>query len=67
MFGRSAGKYLNVRYTPDKGALEDLPAARLKKLGVTVEDAGDEAIVKPVDGEIEKFVDALLDDKTGGA
>lgn len=46
--------------TPIKAALANLPAADLKKLGVTVEETGDRVVVKPTDGEIDKIVAALL-------
>jgi len=46
---------------PNKEALEKLPAADLKRLGVTVTEGGDVVIVKPVDGEVDKIVKALLE------
>lgn len=46
---------------PNKEALEKLPAADLKRLGVTVTEGGDLVIVKPVDGEVDKIVKALLE------
>jgi len=45
---------------PDKQALAGLTAAELKRLGVTVEETGDVVVIKPVDGEVEKTVAALL-------
>lgn len=45
---------------PNKEALAKLPAADLKRLGCTVTDGGDEVIVKPIDGEVEKIVKAML-------
>jgi hypothetical protein len=47
---------------PLKKALQELDAAALKKLGVTVEDTGDVPFIKPVDGEVDKLVAALLKD-----
>lgn len=47
---------------PLKTALAQLPAADLKRLGVTVTDSGDEVLIKPVDGAVDKLVDALLKD-----
>jgi hypothetical protein len=48
--------------TPSKTALAQLPAVDLKRLGVTVRETGDQIVVKPVHGEIERLVDALLRD-----
>jgi hypothetical protein len=36
----------------------------LKKLGCTVRDTGDEVVIKPVDGDVDKIVRALLKDAT---
>jgi tetratricopeptide (TPR) repeat protein len=47
---------------PIKKALQELDAAALKKLGVTVEDTGDVVVIKPVDSEVDKLVAALLKD-----
>jgi len=48
--------------TPLKDALAQLPAADLKKLGVTVENDSDEVFIKCTDSEIDKAVNALLKD-----
>lgn len=48
---------------PSKDALQNLPAADLKRLGITVEDTGDVVLIKSTDSEIDKFVDALLKDE----
>ncbi|PKN71221.1 MAG: hypothetical protein CVU54_02020 [Deltaproteobacteria bacterium HGW-Deltaproteobacteria-12] len=45
---------------PSKDALMNLPAADLKKIGVTVNETGDQVVIKSTDSEIDKFVDALL-------
>ncbi len=45
---------------PIKNALENLPAADLKRIGVTVEETSDQVVIKSTDSEIDKFVDALL-------
>jgi hypothetical protein len=55
---------VKVEEKPVKSALAQLSAADLKRLGVTVVESGDEVLIKPVDGEIEKLVDALLKDHT---
>ena len=43
-----------------KTALSNLSAVELKKLGVEVKASGDEVLVKSVDSEIDKLVNALL-------
>lgn len=55
---------LVVKVTPSKPALKNLPAGDLARLGVRVIETGDEIVVKPVDGEIDKLVTALLKDAT---
>lgn len=45
---------------PIKDALANLPAADLKKLGITVHDTGDAVVIKSTDSEIDKFVESLL-------
>lgn len=45
---------------PSATGLEDLDAAELRKLGVTVEDAGEQVVVKSIETDIEKLVKALL-------
>jgi hypothetical protein len=43
-----------------KAALQRLPAADLKRIGVTVGDTGDVVVIKSTDSEIDKLVEALL-------
>ncbi|MEN6358484.1 MAG: hypothetical protein ABFD59_00260 [Smithella sp.] len=50
---------------PIKKALEQLSTADLKKIGVTVSDAGDHVVIKSTDDEIDKFVEALLKEDEG--
>lgn len=45
---------------PIKKALANLPAADLKKIGVTIGETGDQVVIESTDSEIDKFVDALL-------
>lgn len=45
---------------PVKDALLQLTAADLKRIGITVDEADDQVVVKSTDSEIDKFVDALL-------
>lgn len=53
---------VKVTETPLKGPLQRLSAADLKRLGVEIEDAGDEVLIKPADSEIDKLVEALLEE-----
>lgn len=47
---------------PVKSALNSLPAADLRRIGVTVTEAGDRVVVTPVDGDLDRLVAALLSD-----
>lgn len=47
---------------PIKKALANLSVADLKKLGITVEETGDEVVIRPTDSEVDKLVEALLKD-----
>jgi hypothetical protein len=58
---------LQIKKTPIKKALQNLAAADLKKLGITVEDTGDYVMIKPVDSQVEQLVDKLLKEKDDAA
>lgn len=45
---------------PSKDALLNLSAENLKKIGVSISEAGDVVVIKSTDSEIDKFVEALL-------
>lgn len=45
---------------PVKDALANLPAADLKRLGCKVESTGDQVVIRAVDSDVDKLVDALL-------
>jgi hypothetical protein len=49
-----------VKETPVKKALSNLSVAELKRIGVTVEETGDQVVIKPTDSEVDKLVAALL-------
>jgi arsenate reductase-like glutaredoxin family protein len=53
-----------IRWTakPLKEALNQLDVATLRKIGCRVVDTGEQVVIKPVDGEVDKLVDALLRD-----
>lgn len=59
-FADRVDELTRTKVEPDKTALNKLSAEDLKKIGVTVKEAGDEVFIKPVDGEVEKIVNALL-------
>lgn len=56
-----------TREAPVKSALNGLPAADLRRIGVMVEEAGDRAIVIPQDGDLDKMVQAILGDPEASA
>lgn len=45
---------------PAKEGLNELTAAQLKKLGITVDEGGNAVFIKPVDSAVDKMVKALL-------
>lgn len=62
----AADSLVKVTETPVRAAISRLPAADLKRIGVTVVDTGDQPVVELVDSEVEKLVDALLAASDGG-
>ena len=53
---------IKTEESPVKSALLNLSTADLKKIGCTVTDTGDKVLVKSTDSDIDKFVDALLEE-----
>lgn len=53
---------VKISEVPVRAALARLSAADLKRIGVTVVDAGDQPVAELVDSEIERLIDALLRD-----
>jgi hypothetical protein len=51
---------IRSKEVPVKDALAQLSAADLKKIGVSVSEAGDQIVIKPVDSEVDKMVEAML-------
>lgn len=51
---------IRSKEVPVKDALAQLSAADLKKIGVSVTEAGDQVVIKPVDSEVDKMVEAML-------
>jgi hypothetical protein len=56
---------VKVKETPLKGPLNELDAATLRKLGVTVEDTGDVVLVKATDADVDKLIKKLAGDIAG--
>lgn len=57
---------IRKKEAPVKEALAQLAGADLKKIGVTLTEAGDQTVVRAVDSDVDKMVDALLKAATGG-
>lgn len=53
---------INTKESVSKTAVYDLTAADLKRLGIRIEADTDAIVIRPVDGEVDKLVDALLRD-----
>jgi len=59
-FPEKADLLIHTEERPSKDALQDLSAADLKKLGVSVTQDTDEILIKSTDSEIDKLINALL-------
>jgi phage host-nuclease inhibitor protein Gam len=66
LFPSRAGDLIRTKEDPNKDALAKMPAADLKRLGVTVTDDGDAPFVICSDTEAEKAVKDLLKALNGG-
>lgn len=53
---------IDVKEKVLKTPLENLPAATIKRLGVTIHEDTDEVYIKAIGDDIDKFVAALLDE-----
>lgn len=51
---------VKTKETPIKKTLQELPAADLKRLGITVQDTGDVVFVKDATDSVDKLVAALI-------
>lgn len=63
-FPTKAEVLIQTTETPVKDALGQLPAADLKRLGVSVVEDSDVPVIKATDSEIDKVVEALLKEET---
>lgn len=59
-FADQADVLIATKEKPSKEALEQLSAADLKKLGITVEETGDVVVIKDTASDVDKLVKALL-------
>lgn len=66
-FPDQADVLIKTSKKPVKKALAQLTVAELKKLGITVEETGDQIVIKPTDSEVDKLVSALLDEEVDEA
>jgi hypothetical protein len=51
---------VKTKETPIKKTLQELPAADLKKLGITIQDTGDVVFIKDATDSVDKLVAALI-------
>lgn len=63
-FPEQADILINTTELPAKQALEQLTAAELKRLGITVVESGDQVVIKDTTSEVDKMVEALLKDES---
>jgi hypothetical protein len=54
-------EFIKVEETPKKDALRALTEAELVKVGCRIEGAGDQVLIKRLDGEVEKMFGKLID------
>ena len=59
-FAEDESALIRTSETPNRKGLAERSAADLKRLGVRIVGAGDQVLIKPVDSELERMVDALL-------
>lgn len=56
-----------AKYSPVKDAIAQLLPADLKRIGVNIKGTGDQVVIRPADGEIDKIVKALIKAAVGAA
>ena len=64
-FPDRADAMVNVKETLDKKALRKMPAADLARIGVSIDDPVDEVTIAVAESDVDKLVEALLDDADG--
>lgn len=63
LLGDEAVGYIKVTETPVMTALANLPAKDLRRIGITLTDDIDAVVIKAADGDLDKLIDALVNDK----
>ena len=63
LLGDESVGYIKVTEKPVMTALSNLPAKDLKRLGVTLSDDVDAVVIKAADSDLDKLIDALVNDK----
>lgn len=63
LLGDEAAAYIKVTEAPVMTALANLPARDLRRIGITLTDDVDAVVIKAADGEPDKLIDALVNDK----
>jgi hypothetical protein len=58
----NADALIITKESVSREALKDLPGDKLKRIGVNISGSGDSIIIKPIDGDVDKIVQALLKD-----
>jgi len=59
-FGDRFDELVKTTEKPRKGPLNELSVAELRRLGITVEETGDQVVIKPTDTAVDKLVKTLL-------
>jgi hypothetical protein len=59
-FPELANVLIDTTESPSKTAIQNLPAADLKKIAVEIDGVGDVAFIKPAEGAVDKLVKALV-------
>jgi len=65
LFPRRVKDLIQVKETPIKAALNKLPVADCRKLGITVHDATDVVVITAVKTDTDKLVEAFLKEAVG--
>lgn len=60
-FPDQAEVLVQTKETPVRKALQQLTAVELQKLGVSIEGADDEVVIRPTDSDVDKLVAKLLE------
>lgn len=63
VLGEEAAHYIKVTEAPIVSALANVPAKDLRRIGITLTDDVDAVVIKAADGELDKLIDALVNDK----